>query len=250
VADSAVAVCLLFPDLLGTYGDRGNATVLARRLEWRGMASRVVVVEGGDPVPADCDAYIVGGGEDLAQHQALELLRAGGFVAAVERGAVLLAICAGYQLIGASYEIEPGRTQAGLDLVDVETVRGVGPRLVGEVEVVTTLEGVGRLRGYENHAGVTRLRSGDALGRRIDPAGRDLGPEGVVQGSIVGTYLHGPVLARNPALADWLLARATGAALPPFDERGVAAEASHLRATTGDRLPTPQAPGHRWRRRR
>jgi CobQ-like glutamine amidotransferase family enzyme len=251
MADSAVAVCLLLPDLLGTYGDRGNATVLARRLEWRGIASEVVVVEGGDTVPGQCDVYVVGGGEDLAQRQALELLRAGGLVGAVERGAALLAICAGYQLIGTSYEIEPGRTQAGLELLDVETVRGTGPRLVGEVTVETPLDGVGTLHGYENHAGVTILRSGEPLGRRVDGEHRDLGPEGCVRGNIVGTYLHGPVLARNPGFADWFLERSVGSTLPPLDERGVAAEASHHRATHRDRLPTPPVAHRRlWSRRR
>jgi CobQ-like glutamine amidotransferase family enzyme len=237
VADSEVAVGLLFPDLLGTYGDRGNAVVLARRLAWRGLTGRIVEVGAGDPVPGGCDLYVLGGGEDQAQRQALEQLRAGGLAGAVERGAGLLAVCAGYQLVGTSYEIEPGRSQPGLALLDVETVRGAGPRRVGEVTVVTALDGVGRLRGYENHAGVTRVLGDDALGRRVDAAGHDLGPEGAVRGAVVGTYLHGPVLARNPALADWLLAGVLGSPLPPLDERGAAAAEAHRRATDLDRIP-------------
>jgi CobQ-like glutamine amidotransferase family enzyme len=236
MADSVVSVGLLFPDLLGTYGDRGNATVLARRLEWRGIKSRVVEVRGGDVVPADCDLYVIGGGEDLAQRQALAQLSHGGLVDGVGRGAVLLAICAGYQLVGESYEIEEGRTQAGLGLLDAVTVRGRGPRQVGELTVSTGLDGVGSLRGYENHAGLTELRTGAALGRKVDADGHDLGPEGAVVGNVVGTYLHGPVLARNPALADWLLTKVIGG-LPPLDDEGMAAAAAHERATHGDRIP-------------
>lgn len=248
--DSVVSVCLLFPDLLGTYGDRGNATVLARRLEWRGIPSRVVEVHGGDVVPADCDLYVLGGGEDLAQRQALAQLSPGGLVDAVGRGAVLLAICAGYQLIGVSYEIEEGKTQAGLGLLDAVTVRGRGPRQVGELTVVTGLDGVGTLQGYENHAGLTELRSGEALGQRVDADGRELGPEGAVVGNVVGTYLHGPVLARNPELADWLLAKVVGSPLPPLDGEGIAAAAAHERATHGDRIPVRRvAPRARWTRR-
>ncbi len=250
MADGEVSVCLLFPDLLGTYGDRGNATVLARRLEWRGIPSRVVEVHGGDVVPAECDLYVLGGGEDLAQAQALAQLGRGGLVEAVERGATLLAICAGYQLIGVSYEIEEGRTQPGLGLLDAVTVRGRGPRQVGELTVVTGLDGVGTLQGYENHAGLTELRSGPALGQRVDAAGRELGPEGAVVGNVVGTYLHGPVLARNPALADWLLARVVGAALPALGEEGRAAAVAHLLATTGDRIPSRPASSRSTRTRR
>jgi CobQ-like glutamine amidotransferase family enzyme len=249
MGDSVVAVGLLFPDLLGTYGDRGNATVLARRLEWRGIPSRVVEVLGGDTVPADCDLYVLGGGEDMAQRQALAQLRPGGLVDAVARGAVLLAVCAGYQLIGVSYEIEEGKTQDGLGLLDAVTRRGRGPRQVGELTVACGIDGVGTLRGYENHAGLTELRTGDPLGRRIDADGHDLGPEGAVVGNVVGTYLHGPVLARNPELADWLLTKALSAPLPPLDDEGLAAAGAHERAAHGDRIPV-RRPASKvpWRR--
>jgi hypothetical protein len=247
-ASSAVGICLLFPDLLGTYGDRGNATVLARRLEWRGIPSAVVEVHAGGTIPLDCDLYVLGGGEDFAQQHALEQLRGGGLATAVERGAALLAVCAGYQLIGSSYEVEPGQVQGGLGLLDVETVRGLGPRQVGEVTVTTDLEGVEVLRGYENHAGITHGGDEEVLGRRRDPEGRDRGPEGAVRGNVVGTYLHGPVLARNPSLADWLLRRVVGT-LGPLDDRGTAAAEAHERALHADRITAPPAPSGSWRSR-
>ncbi len=250
---STVGICLLFPDLLGTYGDRGNATtVLARRLEWRGIPRAVTEIQAGEPVPGDCDIYVLGGGEDFAQQHALDQLQGGGLTSAIDRGAALLAVCAGYQLIGSSYEVEPGQVQDGLGLLDVETVRGLGPRQVGEVTVATPLDGVDTLRGYENHAGITHARGEEVLGRRRDADGRDRGPEGAVRGSVVGTYLHGPVLARNPSLADWLLGRIVGP-LGPLDERGAAAAAAHERALHVDWITAPPAVGagspRFWRRR-
>lgn len=220
-----VSIALLYPELLGTYGDGGNAAVLGQRLRWRGMSAEVVEVTAGAPVPGSCDLYLMGGGEDGPQALAVKELRASGALnAAVDRGAAVLAICAGYQVLGREFSGPAGETNVGLGLLDCSTVRGKGARRVGEI-VVEPSSGLGlpRLTGYENHAGVTSLGSGaQPLGRVLVGRGNDTGDgsEGIVNGRVVGTYLHGPVLARNPALADLLLTWVVGA-LDPIDDSEV-----------------------------
>ena len=221
---SGVAIALLFPDLLGTYGDSGNATVLARRLAWRGIGSEVLTVRSGDPVPAGCEMYVVGGGEDLPQALAARQLgpAAGApLQMAVERGAVVLAVCAGLQILGTSFMGPDGETTDGLGILDCRTTRGSGPRAVGEIVVETAAElGLPDLTGYENHAGVTRIGP-DAtwLGRvKVGVGNGDgSGYDGVPGANVLGTYMHGPVLARNPALADLLLGWVVGD-LSPLDD--------------------------------
>src|SRR5438094_6540460 len=116
--ETVVSIALVYPELLGTYGDRGNALVLARRLAWRGIANEVVEVAAGAPVPSGCDLYVVGGGEDDPQVTAADHLRAdGGLSRAVERGATLLAVCAGYQIVGTSFEAASGVPHPGLALL-------------------------------------------------------------------------------------------------------------------------------------
>lgn len=209
---SPIRIVQLFGDLLGTYGDGGNALVLERRAAWRGIPVSRVDVTALDAVPRDGDVYVIGGGEDGPQNRAARLLAESGALGeAVAAGAAVLAVCAGFQIMGHSFVGPDGEAVDGLGLLDVTTTRTRGPRIVGEVLIDTdpTL-GVGRLTGYENHAGVTRLRA-DAtpLGRVVGASSG--GPaaartEGAFGGRVVGTYLHGPVLARNPALADRLLA--------------------------------------------
>ncbi len=249
---SPLRVVQLFGDLLGTYGDNGNALVLQRRAEWRGLAVTRTDVTALDAVPDDGDIYVIGGGEDGPQSRAARLLaESGALPRALERGAAVLAVCAGYQILGRSFQGPDGAATPGLGLLDVTTTRGTGPRIVGEVLVDADPDlGLGRLTGYENHAGVTRLGSAARpLGRLVDDA--DTAPgrprtEGAHQGRIIGTYLHGPVLARNPALADRLLAWALEldpGELEPLDDARVdrlrAARMAAARAGQPDGEPGP-----------
>ncbi|GDY33590.1 type 1 glutamine amidotransferase [Gandjariella thermophila] len=216
---SRVRVALVLPELLGTYGDRGNATVLVQRLRWRSIDAEMIEVSGDTPVPADCDIYVIGGGEDIAQLAAVRWLQAHpGLQQAVGRGAVVLAVCAGFQILGTSFAGTDGAMHSGLGLFDAIT-RPLSRRAIGEI-VVEPAPGLGirSLTGFENHGGATQLGPGAApLGRVVTGIGNGFdGAEGVVQGRIVGTYLHGPVLARNPDLADLLLTWATGRTLDPL----------------------------------
>ncbi len=220
-----VTIALLFPDLLGTYGDSGNATILAARLRWRGVDAEVVTIRSGEAVPEGCQLYVVGGGEDLPQSQAAMQLGAGRdggpLRRAVDSGAVVLAVCAGMQILGRSFVGPDGRDTPGLGLVDCTTAPGSGARMVGEIVVDPDPElGLPPLTGYENHAGATSLGPGSVpVGRvRVGSGnGRGFGVDGARTGRVLGTYLHGPVLARNPALADLLLSWVVGE-LQPLDD--------------------------------
>jgi CobQ-like glutamine amidotransferase family enzyme len=222
---STLTIGLLFPDLLGTYGDSGNAVILAQRLRWRGIEAQVITVHAGDPVPASCELYVVGGGEDLPQALAARQLGtpAGAPLRrAVDQGAAVLAVCAGLQILGTSFVGPDGIEADGLGLVDCATRRGRGPRAVGEIVVnpVAPL-GLPVLSGYENHAGVTSVGPGASPAGQVRCGvgnGDGSGTDGVWAGRVLGTYLHGPVLARNPALADLLLRWAVGE-LAPLDDR-------------------------------
>jgi hypothetical protein len=250
-ADSTVTIALLFPDLLGTYGDSGNAVILAQRLRWRGLTAEVRTVRSGEAVPSGCQIYVVGGGEDLPQHQAARQLGAGDDGAplrrAVDAGAVVMAVCAGVQILGRSFVGPEGREAAGLGLLDCTTGRGGPRRAVGEMVVDPDPRlGLPALTGYENHGGVTTVGAGAApLGRVRYGVGNGDGSctDGVWAGRVLGTYLHGPVLARNPALADLLLSWVVGD-LPPIDDaecddlrrERLAAVAAGGRAGPGRRL--------------
>jgi CobQ-like glutamine amidotransferase family enzyme len=217
-----VGIALLYPELLGTYGDGGNAAVLAARLRWREIESEVVEVTAGEPVPAGCQLYLMGGGEDGPQALAVRELEASGALPrAVDAGAVVLAVCAGYQVLGREFLGPDGSPHPGLGLLDCTTARGKGPRRVGEVVVEPEPDlGLPTLTGYENHAGVTTLGPGARpLGQVLVGHGNDAGDgsEGIVAGHVLGTYLHGPVLARNPALADLILSWVVGT-LEPVDD--------------------------------
>ncbi|MHB1488448.1 MAG: type 1 glutamine amidotransferase [Acidimicrobiales bacterium] len=213
--ESAVRVVTVYPELLGTYGDGGNGMVLARRLGWRGLVAELIEARAGEPVPASADIYCMGGGEDGPQAQAAALLIGdGGLTRAVAGGAVVLAVCAGFQLVGESFPGAGGAIHPGLGLLDVRTERGQGRRAVGEVlarpEPGAAAAGLSTdvLTGYENHAGRTRRGPGARALAHVEVGTGNGGgdrTEGAWSERIVGTYLHGPVLARNPALADFLL---------------------------------------------
>ncbi len=226
--ESAVRIVVLAHDLLGTYGDLGNGIVAAARLRWRGHDAELIVHEGGTPVPEAADLYLLGGGEDAPQSLAFaELAATDALARAVEGGAVLLGVCAGYQLLGHRFRTTDGRDLPGFGLLDVETVPGGdAPRAVGEITVEPDPAlGLPTLTGFENHGGRT------ILGPQAQPLGRVLsgvgntghdGTEGAHRGRVIGTYLHGPVLVRNPALADLLLSWVVGP-LDPLDEPEVTA---------------------------
>jgi CobQ-like glutamine amidotransferase family enzyme len=216
-----VEIVLVYQSLLGIYGDRGNATVLAKRLQWRGYDTTLTVVEPGDALPDTGQVYLLGGGEDAAQISAVNALRAdGGLHRAVDRGAAVFAVCAGYQIIGYSFTVgERDEVIEGLGLLDVTTTRGP-VRAVGEI--LTRWHGRegenALLSGFENHGGHTTLGpSATPLARvEVGVGNAADGTEGAIDGSVIGTYPHGPVLARNPALADHVLQLALGEELAPL----------------------------------
>ncbi|WP_433250971.1 type 1 glutamine amidotransferase [Streptosporangium sp. CA-135522] len=219
-SDSVLRLVWIYPDLLSTYGDQGNVLVLEQRAQRRGIPVETVHVRSADPVPEGGDIYLIGGGEDRPQILAAERLRRdGGLHRAVARGACLLAVCAGYQIMGTTFGGEEGQPVNGIGLIDISSGRGAG-RAVGELagEADPAL-GIPTLTGFENHMGVTRLGPGvRPLARTTVGTGNGDGTEGCYIGKIVGTYLHGPALARNPGLADLLLGWAVGAQLPPIDD--------------------------------
>jgi lipid II isoglutaminyl synthase (glutamine-hydrolysing) len=217
---SAVRLVWVYPDLLSTYGDRGNLLTLARRARLRGIPVEIAEVNSDQRVPADGDIYLLGGGEDLPQVLAARRLGAGGGLpAAVNRGAVVFAVCAGYQIIGTEFGGPEGEPVPGLGLLDIRSGRG-DRRGVGEITAnVDPALGVERLTGFENHQGVT-IRGPEVkpLATVVTGVGNGDGTEGAYSGHVVGTYLHGPALVRNPGLADLLLSWVAGP-LPAIDPR-------------------------------
>jgi lipid II isoglutaminyl synthase (glutamine-hydrolysing) len=217
---SSLRLIWVYPDLLSTYGDRGNLLVLERRARLRGISVESVSVNADQPVPRSGDIYLMGGGEDLPQILAARRLRAdGGLAAAAAAGAVVLAVCAGYQLVGSVFGGSEGEPVQGLGILDIASGRGAR-RGVGEIAAdVDPSLGVARLTGFENHQGVTALGPGARpLAQVTLGVGNGNGTEGAYAGRVVGTYLHGPVLVRNPGLADLLLTWAVGP-LRPLDAR-------------------------------
>lgn len=217
-------IVVVYQSLLGIYGDQGNSRVLAKRLEWRGIDAEVVFVEPGTPIPDDGAIYLLGGGEDAAQTAAVRELKAdGGLFRALDLGAVLFAVCAGYQICGHTFTIgENDEVREGLGLLDVTTVRGP-ERAVGEVLTRWKRPSGGEyvLTGFENHGGYTTLGPDATPLARVEVGlgNNGDGTEGAVSasGRVIGTYPHGPVLARNPELADHLLELALGHELGPLE---------------------------------
>ncbi len=214
----------LYPREMNIYGDTGNVLVLRRRLEWRGLASRVVPVQLGDPLPIDADLILGGGGQDAAQGEiGRDFVRRGPELRAMaDDGVVMLTICGSYQLLGHQFLTKDGQVIEGVGVLDV-TTRGSDTRLIGNNHVQT---GWGRLVGFENHSGLTELGSGvRPLGQTLTGRGNNGADrtEGAVRDNVFGSYLHGPVLAKSPGFADELLRRALvrrGAADPlqPLDD--------------------------------
>jgi CobQ-like glutamine amidotransferase family enzyme len=223
----ALRVCALYPDLMNIYADRGNLLLLRKRCEWRGIGFELTGAGLGDEVDPDAhDLFYLGGGQDRDQAlcaQDLATVKRDALHAAAGRGAVLFGVCGGFQLLGHGYELGDERLP-GIGLVDLETVREEGPRLIGNVAIELPDGKV--LAGFENHGGRTRLGDAKPLGRVLKGHGNDgaSGYEGVrggAHGTVVGTYLHGPLLPKNSWFADWLTATAMGvppAELAPLDD--------------------------------
>jgi CobQ-like glutamine amidotransferase family enzyme len=203
----------VYPDLLSTYGDRGNLLVLKRRARLRGIEAESVEVNSDEPVPRQGDIYLLGGGEDLPQILAARRLRDdGGLTSVAGRGAVVFAVCAGYQLLGTEFGGAAGEPVEGLGIIDTSSARGER-RGVGEI--LADVDPVRGVTGFENHRGVTRLGPGvRPLANVTIGVGNGDGTEGAYAHRVLGTYLHGPALARNPGLADLLLSWATGPLAP------------------------------------
>ena len=218
-AGHTLRVCALYPDLLNIYADRGNLLLLRRRCAWRGIGFELTPAGLRDEIdPSAHDLFYLGGGQDRDQElcaQDLVDVKRDALHDAAARGAAILAVCGGYQLLGHSYEL--GDTVIpGIGLLDLHTVRSDGPRLIGNVAIEVDLPGVGGPRvvaGFENHGGRTYLGpAAQPFGRVLRGHGNDGGSglEGARSGSVIGTYLHGPLLPKNCWLADWLVCAALG----------------------------------------
>jgi lipid II isoglutaminyl synthase (glutamine-hydrolysing) len=200
----------LYASTMNIYGDRGNVIALRRRAEWRGIPVDVREIGLGQPIPSDVDCFFWGGGQDQEQVAVADDLRGAkgeSLRAAVEDGAALLAVCGGYQLLGHEYRPHDAKPLPGIGLFDMVSVAGP-ERFIGNVVVDSPW---GELVGFENHSGLTTLGPGvSPMGRvRVGRGnnGRD-GTEGAIYRNAVGCYLHGSLLPKNPALADWLVERA------------------------------------------
>jgi CobQ-like glutamine amidotransferase family enzyme len=232
-------VCSLYPELMNIYADRGNIALLRARCEWRGLGFEHAASSLEDGLdPEAHDLFYMGGGQDrdqVAVAHDMAATKRDALHAAADRGAVVLAVCGGYQLLGRSYELA-GELLPGVGLVDLRTIREPGPRLIGNCAIEADLgTGPRVIAGFENHGGRTYLaESARPLGRVLaghGNNGRD-GFEGVHRGNVIGTYLHGPLLPKNVWLADRLIELALGVELAPLGDDALedAAHESALRA--------------------
>ena len=207
---SSIKIIRIHNELLGTYGDRGNADVLAFRAKFHGITTEIIDVSYLEKLPTNGNIYLLGGAEDAAQLLSLEAIRRDDVLpTAIEGGAVVLAVCAGFQIIGNSFHAS-GKEVEGLGFLDVKSIPGK-ERFVGDIKVKSSILNM-ELTGFENHGGQSLLGEGvEPFGRVVTGHGNGDGKfDGAVLGNVFGTYMHGPVLARNPEFADLLLCRATG----------------------------------------
>lgn len=200
----------LYPDLLNLYGDRGNIQCLMKRCQWRGIEAETIAFELGDTIDfSKLDLVLLGGGSDREQmlvNDELKKIQAD-FKAYVEDYGVVIAICGGYQLLGKYYKTDQG-TIEGLDLVDLYTEQG-SPRLIDNIVLKSNLFSM-PIVGFENHGGRTYINDNQPLGKVLYGSGNDgeSGYEGVVYKNVIGTYLHGPLLPKNPQITDYLITKA------------------------------------------
>ena len=200
----------LYPDLLNLYGDRGNIQCLMKRCLWRGIEAETIAFELGDKIDfSKLDIVLLGGGSDREQMLVCEKLKEiqKDFKAYVEDNGVVIAICGGYQLLGNYYKTDQGMIE-GLKLVDMSTEQGKG-RLIGNIVMQSDLFDM-PIVGFENHGGRTTIGNNKPLGKVLSGYCNDgqSGEEGVVYKNVIGTYLHDPLLPKNPQLADLLISRA------------------------------------------
>jgi CobQ-like glutamine amidotransferase family enzyme len=218
-------VCALYPELMNIYADRGNIAVLRARCQWRGLGFELTASSVGDALDPDAhDLLYIGGGQDRDQAAVardMVATKREALHAAAGRGAVVLAVCGGYQLLGHRYQLGD-RELPGIGLVDLHTIRADGPRLIGNCAIEADLgNGARVIAGFENHGGRTFLGPGERpLGRVLRGHGNngEDGLEGVMRGTVLGTYLHGPLLPKNVWLADRLIELALGIELGPLDD--------------------------------
>jgi CobQ-like glutamine amidotransferase family enzyme len=222
---ATLRVCALYPELMNIYADRGNIAVLRARCEWRGLGFELAASSLGEDVdPGAHDLFYIGGGQDrdqIAVAEDMQATKRDAMHQAAARGAVVLAVCGGYQLLGESYTLGD-RELPGIGLVDLRTVRGEGERLIGNCAIEADLgTGPRVIAGFENHGGRTHLGPGEQpLGRVLRGHGNNGadGFEGVRRDNVIGTYLHGPLLPKNAWLADRLTELALGVELEPLDD--------------------------------
>ena len=218
-----LVLCQLYPEHLSIYADRGNVMVLRQRCAWRGIELVERPLRPGEQLDAAAiDLFLLGGGQDRDQVMVAEDLQRhrAALVGAIADGATMLGVCGGYQLLGHVYRGHHGDDMRGLGLLDLETNAGT-TRMIGNVLLESDLgDGPRTIVGFENHAGRTTLGPGLApLGRVLSGNGNDgtSGYEGARAGRVLGTYVHGPLLPKNPWLADWLIRRRSTAATAPVE---------------------------------
>ncbi|MDA8374805.1 MAG: glutamine amidotransferase [Actinomycetota bacterium] len=262
-AGKTIRVALVYPDLLGTYGDSGNAQVLAVRARMHGLRAEILAIGSGDAIGDDADVYVIGGGEDGPQQAAVVAARRdGGLARALQGGAQLVAICAGMQILGQAFATADSPSVEGLGLLPLITRHSNRPRAVGELLVeADPSTGAGLVTGYENHAGQTELLEGRPLGQVLAGVGNryEESIDGFLSGQVVASYCHGPLLARNPALADLVLGRIPGVVLAPLadepwvasigemrSERIAAARARHRREEVLEAAGGAASAARRW----
>jgi CobQ-like glutamine amidotransferase family enzyme len=222
---ATLRVCALYPELMNIYADRGNIAVLRARCEWRGLRFELAASSLREAVdPGAHDLFYIGGGQDrdqIAVAEDMQATKRDAMHQAAGRGAVVLAVCGGYQLLGESYTLGD-RELPGIGLVDLRTVRGEGERLIGNCAIEADLgTGPRVIAGFENHGGRTHLGPGEQpLGRVLRGQGNNGadGFEGVRRDNVIGTYLHGPLLPKNAWVADRLIELALGIELQPLDD--------------------------------
>lgn len=220
MSDMNIKILHLYPDLLNLYGDRGNIACLKKRLEWRGIGAEVIThtCDDSDFDLTGVDIVFIGGGSD--REQKIVCTRLLEHKAAlrdfVEDNGSLVAVCGGYQLLGKYYKLE-NDTIEGLDILDIYTEQG-RKRLIGNVVLQSEVTG-GLIVGFENHGGRTYIGSHTPLGKVVHGFGNDekSGAEGVLYKNVVATYLHGPLLPKNPKLCDYILTNALKRRYPDFD---------------------------------
>jgi hypothetical protein len=261
-APISIRICHLYPRLLSVAGDRGNLLALTRRCAWRGIEYHVTEADVGDvPDFTEFDLVLLHGGQDCEMRVAARDLemKAGSLLDAIEADTVILAVCAGYQLLGRYYAPSGQPPITGIGALDAVT-EGGSTRFMGHIAVSCDVGqgGPRRLVGFENHSGRTYLGPGVApLGRVIAGSGNngEDGAEGARYREVYATYLHGPALPKNPWLTDHLISRALlhryrdagtlGSLTPLHDQAEAEAHAAALRLACSPRVSRP-AVGRWW----